>query len=495
VQAILAARIDRLTPEAKRLLQAAAVIGTEVPLPLLHHIAELSEDALYRSLAHLQDAELLYETRLFPDQVYTFKHALTHEVAYSSLLQERRRALHAQIVAALETLACDRGDEQADLLAQHAVRGQVWDKALLYCRQAGDKARAGSAYRAAAGYFEQALEALVHFLPDRSTLEQAVDLRLQLCGALVPFAQWEQMFTHMREAETVAAELEDQRRLGRVYHTTANALRQIQDHEPAPAYCQRAHAIASALGDVELQLSVDEVIGQVYYDLGNYRQGIEYFQQMLTVSQRIPSDQAPRRIVHPAIQARVWMLQCHRELGTFADGMACGKEAHQIAEAVGRPYDRLAVYVRLGYLQMRQGTLHQAIQLLEQAMALSQEADMANFYRLAIAPLALAYALVGRATDALAVLGQIRGKTPYLNNSLYKANFSGSLPTHCCMRSINVRRRIGVWQSWLCVRVPLSVWPLMRPPCSVPSTCACMACVTWMRCILRVQSAAVSRCW
>jgi len=79
----------------------------------------------------------------------------------------------------------------------------------------------------------------------------------------------------------------------------------------------------------------------------------------------------------------------------------------------------VAVYVRLGYLQVRQGTLSQAIPLLEQALALSQEADIALFYRNAIAPLALAYALAGRATDALAVLGQIRGKTPYLDHSLY----------------------------------------------------------------------------
>ena len=91
VQAVLAARIDRLPPEEKRLLQTAAVIGTEVPLALLQAIAELPEEALHRGLAHLQAAEFLYETRLFPEHDYTFKHALTHEVAYGSLLQERRR--------------------------------------------------------------------------------------------------------------------------------------------------------------------------------------------------------------------------------------------------------------------------------------------------------------------------------------------------------------------------------------------------------------------
>ena len=99
-------------PEAKRLLQTAAVIGHEVPLPLLQAIVEMPAASLHRSLAHLQTAEFLYETRLFPESEYTFKHALTHEVAYGSVLQERRRVLHARIVEALEALAGDRVAEQ-----------------------------------------------------------------------------------------------------------------------------------------------------------------------------------------------------------------------------------------------------------------------------------------------------------------------------------------------------------------------------------------------
>src|SRR5438093_9881111 len=102
VQAVLAARIDRLTPEEKRLLQTAAVIGKDVPFALLQAIAGASEDALRRGLVNLQASGFLYESKLFPDLEYTFKHALTQEVAYGSLLQERRRALHARIVEAIE---------------------------------------------------------------------------------------------------------------------------------------------------------------------------------------------------------------------------------------------------------------------------------------------------------------------------------------------------------------------------------------------------------
>src|SRR5262249_54637841 len=97
VQAVLAARIDRLPPEEKDLLQTAAVIGYEVPLPLLQAIADRPEEVLHRSLAHLQATEFLYETRLFPEREFTFKHALTHEVAYGGLLHERRRPLHTPL--------------------------------------------------------------------------------------------------------------------------------------------------------------------------------------------------------------------------------------------------------------------------------------------------------------------------------------------------------------------------------------------------------------
>jgi predicted ATPase len=152
VQAVLVSRIDRLPPEEKRLLQTAAVIGMEVPLSLLQAVAELPEATLRLGLTHLQDTEFLYETSLFPELVYTFKHALTQEVAYGSLLHARRRVLHAHIVEALEALAPDRvaevasgaqglpagrqGPDQVERLAHHALRGEVWDKAVAYCRQA-----------------------------------------------------------------------------------------------------------------------------------------------------------------------------------------------------------------------------------------------------------------------------------------------------------------------------------------------------------------------
>jgi predicted ATPase len=150
VQAILAARIDRLSPEDKRLLQSAAVIGKDVPFALLAAIVEEREEELRHALAHLQAAEFLYETSLFPDIEYTFRHGLTLEVAYGSLLQERRRALHARILEVLEAGASDRLGDHGERLAHHALRGGLWDKAVTYHHDVAVKAAQRAAWREAA---------------------------------------------------------------------------------------------------------------------------------------------------------------------------------------------------------------------------------------------------------------------------------------------------------------------------------------------------------
>src|SRR5262249_27943531 len=175
-------------------------------------MGEVPEEALHRGLDHLQTAELLYETRLFPEQEYTFKHALTHEVAYGGLLQERRRVLHGRIVTVLEALAAERLAEQVDRLAHHAVPGAVWDKALAYRRQAGVWAESRSAHHEAVRYFEQALAALAQLPECRDTLEQAIDLQLDLHNSLHPLGEQGRIFDHLRAAEALAERLGDDRR-------------------------------------------------------------------------------------------------------------------------------------------------------------------------------------------------------------------------------------------------------------------------------------------
>ena len=210
VQAVLAARIDRLPPEEKGLLQTAAVIGNEVPLPLLQAIADMPEEVLHRSLAHLQATEFLYETRLFPECEYTFKHALTHEVAYGGLLQERRRALHARIVEALEALAGDRVAEQVERLAHHALRGEVWDKALAYCRQAGEKAHGAVGLPRGRGVLRAGAQWPSSICQRGATRASRPSISGLTCAsASAPLGESGRILDYLREAEALA---EDSRR-------------------------------------------------------------------------------------------------------------------------------------------------------------------------------------------------------------------------------------------------------------------------------------------
>jgi predicted ATPase len=406
VQGVLAARIDRLPPEAKQLLQTAAVIGHEVPLPLLQEIAELPEADLHRDLAHLQAAEFLYETQLFPEREYTFTHALTHEVAYSSLLQERRRILHARIVTAVETYVGNRVAEEVERLAHHALRGEVWDKALVYCRQAGRKAVTHSSLREALVYFEQALAAL-NALPDSlQQREQAVDLRLEMRNILIALGEFRAMFDYLRDAEILAKTLDDQRRLGWVsaylspyFHNTGNQDRAVETGH-------RALAIAQAAEDFALEVMATFFLGLAYIALGEYRQAADYHRRDVALLTPEWHHERFGESGLPAVFARVYLILSLVELGEFAEGRARGAEAMQIAEMVDQPFTLGHACWGVGLLSLHQGDLRQATAVLKRGLEVCQAGDIGLLLPWVASALGYAYLLAGRLPEALPLLQQ-----------------------------------------------------------------------------------------
>lgn len=428
VQAVLAARVDRLPVEDKILLQTAAVIGKDVPFPLLQAIAELPEETLRGRLTHLQAAEFLYEAGLFPELEYTFKHALTQEVAYGSLLQERRRALHARIVEAVERLYPGRTDEQVERLAYHALRGEAWGKALAYFRQAGAKAAARSAHREAVGCFEQALVALQHLPEQRDTREQAIDLRFSLRNALLPLGEHGPTFEHLRAAQTLATTLNDQPRLGRACAYLAEYFRMTGDSARAVESGERAVALATALGDFALEVMATFFVGTAYHALGDYRRAVDCFRRnVASLTGELISERFGMTGL-PAVMSRTWSVSCLADLGAFDEGTAQGEEAVQLAEAVdhpfsltqaysalGRPdapsvnpppppFSLTQAYFALGSLHLRKGDLSKAIPVLERGLGLCQVANILTWFPTVAAALGYAYILAGRVAEALPLL-------------------------------------------------------------------------------------------
>jgi DNA-binding NtrC family response regulator/predicted ATPase len=405
VQAVLAARIDRLTPEAKAILQSAAVIGKDVPFALLQPIVELSEEQLRQALATLQAAEFLYETRLFPKREYTFKHALTHEVAYEGLSQERRRMLHVRILTALEELYANRLGEQVERLAHHAIRGKVWDKAVTYGRQAGARAIEHSALREAAAAFEQALAALQHLPDSRATHEQAIDLRFDLRSALHPLHEEGRILNHLRQAEALAEALGDQRRLGHLAGYLSVCLRHQGHNDEALVSAQRALAIGTALGDVGLQGTADSFLGKLYlWVLNDYRQAVEAYRRNVEILHGALLRERFGTTNMQSVVARAQVARCMAELGAFAEGRAYAEEAIRLAETVDHPYSFVVVCDAVGQFFLRQGALCQAISVFERALTLSETVNLPPIFRRCRVGLGAAYALSGRVTEALPLL-------------------------------------------------------------------------------------------
>jgi DNA-binding NtrC family response regulator/tetratricopeptide (TPR) repeat protein len=406
VQAVLAARIDRIPPEEKALLQTAAVIGKDVPFALLRAVADLPEELLRAGLMRLQGSEFLYETRLVPEREYAFKHALSHEVAYAGLLQDRRRALHARIMAAIEQLYAHRLTEQVDRLAHHALQGEVWDKAVTYFRQAGAKAAARSAYREAVACFEPALEALTHLSETRETIERSIDLRVHLRNSLLPLAEHRRVFDYLCEGRILAERIGDQGRLGWISVYTAAQF--WFSGEPARAVepGHRALGVAQARGDFALEVVATLYLGQAYLSLGDYRHARECFQSNI---QSLKGELTRERFGEawlPSVLSRVWLIHVLADCGEFAEGIARGEEAARIAETVDQPLSRIGAYRGLGYLYLRKGDLGKAIGFLERCRELCQAWNIRAFATGIVSYLGIAQVLSGRLTAGLPLIEQ-----------------------------------------------------------------------------------------
>jgi tetratricopeptide (TPR) repeat protein len=428
---VLAARIDRLPPEAKYLVQTAAVLGNPVPVPILRAIAEMPEELLQRSLAHLQAMELLYETQVVPELTYTFKHALTHEVAYGSLLRERRRALHARVVDTMETLYAGRLGEQVERLADHAFRGELWDKALAYYWQVGTKAFAHAAHREAVAWFEQALKVLQHLPADRDRHAQAIALMIELRHALVRLGEWttqQRVLNLLCEAKRLAEAIEAHRQLVQISNYIATHFRLLGDYDRALTAGQRGLDLALAVGDDALQGLANAALGPVYYHLGDYRWAQEVLRHSIATlaDERTQARRGPITLLsgHP----HAWLLMCLAQVGGFAEGRTLGTEAVRIAEASESPYGLAMAYQGAGVLFLRQGDFDHAIAVLERGFDLCRSRNFENWFSGLAATLGYVYALSGRLAEAWPLLEEavaqdaaMRGGRPLSTRVLWQS--------------------------------------------------------------------------
>jgi tetratricopeptide (TPR) repeat protein len=407
---VLMARLDRLPTADRELLQTASVVGKDVNVAILRAVSDVPEPEFGHQLARLEAAEFLYEKSVATTAAeYTFKHALTHEVAYQSVLESRRRALDARVVEAIETIYPERGFEYVDRLAHHAFRGGVWDRAITYLRRAGERALASSANREAVEFFGQTLRALGHLPQSPSTLEQAIDVRLNLRDALWALAKLSEIHDNLRQAEVLAGALGDRRREGWIACYLCQYAWAVVGLDAALEAGEQALVIADSLPDPALRAETSFYLGLVYLARGDVSRAAAIFSANLqTLDEVIETHRSefpsPRFAANGSILVRGWMARVLAELGDFADAETWGHEAVRLAEAGNSPFALTAALTGLGASYVRKGEPARAIPPLERGLDLCRDYNFNNWLPTVAASLGSAYASLGRIEPGLTLL-------------------------------------------------------------------------------------------
>jgi tetratricopeptide (TPR) repeat protein len=354
-------------------------------------------------LRELQQLEYLHDRSDGTQQLYRFKHALTQEVAYSSLLAEHRRGLHARVVGAIEVQYADRLGEQTEKLAHHAVRGQLWERAAPYLRQAGLKAADRSANHEAVACLEQALEALGHLPGGRATIE-AIDLHLDLGRVLVPLADYGGCLEHLSEAAKLADARGERGRRGRALASQCLMLRITGATSDAIEAGRAALAIATEVSDADLAATASFFLGTTHHTRGEFREAAACYRAGLIPLTDAVTPERARMLPRYTGGVRAWLAWTLESLGEFGEALVLGREAVQIAEARGDRAPDAAARCLLANVHLGLGDTDSAIPLLEQALILCRAHDVRDWAGFVAMRLGFAYAQAGRLADGIRLL-------------------------------------------------------------------------------------------
>ena len=396
VREAITGRLERLSAPAQHAAAVAAVIGRAAEFPLLARAAGVDEARAAQAVEELVRFRVL---QAVGDRL-DFSHDRIRAVVAARLLPLRRTLLHRRAAEALEALHVGDLEPHHLAIGVHYREAEVWDRAAPALHRAGILALARSAPREATAAFDQALDALQHLPESRARTEQAIDLHLDASGAVVATGGWAKGTDHVREAETLAEALGDERRLGWALGRLADHAGNAGDSDRALELSQRALAIAIRHDDVSLQTSSNHRLGVAWLARGDYRQAVE---RLSRVAETRQGDRLLSSGALASVSARERLAWSLAELGEFVEAMACAEEAARIAREVDQPRSLVYAYRSLGLVPLRRGDLVQAIPPLERAVELCRAIPAQVLFDIAAAHLGYAYALSGRLSEGVAL--------------------------------------------------------------------------------------------
>src|SRR5262245_54293250 len=401
VRRLVVERLGRTSDVAREVLDVASVIGRDFDFGVLQRASGLDERRAAIGVEELVRRRLLHQHGEHVD----FTHDRVRETAYTALGAARRRLLHAAVAGALEQRYEDDLEPHAAALAVHHREAQAWDRAVSYLHAAGIQAVRRGAYREAQRLLEDSLEALAHLPTSRATVEQGVEIRIELRDVLVTLGDLGPVRDHLETAERMVEGLGDHCLWGRVFQKSAHYAWLIGDHDRAIALGHRILEWCQPGGDHEFETVAYFHIGQAYSVLGDHRRAVEALHRCVDASTHVAAfDHKTALGILPMIP-KVWLGVSLAEMGEFTEGISVAEDAVAAAEAVQQLYTIAYTNLMLGSIHLGRGDLVRALPILERCHSLAESWQIGLIGPRSALALAQAYAAANRGPDAAVLLG------------------------------------------------------------------------------------------
>jgi class 3 adenylate cyclase/tetratricopeptide (TPR) repeat protein len=404
IHSVLAARIDLLDGFPKSLLQTSAVIGMEISVALLSGMMDVTPAEISGELRTLEIADFLRKIRSATSADYSFKHELTREVVYSTMLLGLRRSLHAKAVEVIESRFSDRLDEHIDRLADHAFQAELWEKAVPYQLRSCRRAIKRGANQDAISICERGLETLSHLPASAARIKAEIDFRLALVIALEPLGRHRQIAAVLREASRSSDSFGDPQRTAAVNCQLAVALWRLGEHPAAMAAAEVARNIANEIRDSSLQFASLLIVGIIHHETGAFAESVDIHERCIALETPELDQKRAGWAAYPSVLLRTFMADSLIELGELDRAEAMAEDASRRAEILDHAYSRTNINHVLGRLRIAQARYAEALSLLRESWQTCLDLEIIQMYPVFAARMGEAHLATGDVETALDIL-------------------------------------------------------------------------------------------
>jgi class 3 adenylate cyclase/tetratricopeptide (TPR) repeat protein len=369
IQGIIMSRLDRLGENGKRMVQLASVIGRQFLVRLLERIADLRGE-LEGLLGELKSLEIIYEQGLLPEPAYIFKHAVIQDVAYQSLLVQRRKELHRAVGLAIEDLYPDRLADHYEELAHHFWQGEEWAKALDYLVKSGARAQHSYANQGALEYYGRALEAAGHVEPP-APARRLIQIREQRSQVYIAIARYAEAIGEAEGMVELARGAGDRQAEGAALAQLAFAHWATLSAEHVPAIeraTDEAVTIAREMQDEEVLVKSLDLQGAVMQMNGDMAGADEKFLEAIRICET-------RGFRSFATRSRVF-LGAHADWrGDFPSAVALSLQAEEESREVWDGFNELMALAFRCKAHIAQGHHAEGLAIIAEGLAKARERD------------------------------------------------------------------------------------------------------------------------